>query len=135
MPRKQDEAIYDGIYTETGKIGDPCVYCGQPSDCYDHVPPLHYIARLSQADIHGYKLKKHPACVECNSYLTGLVLLTKKERRLRVKEKLRSKYKSYLKMPFWDEEELEELDPYFADGIRRATKFATFIRQRLAYYS
>ena len=62
-------------------------------------------------------------------------MLTKKERRSRIKEKLRKKYQTYLKMPYWDEDELSELDPSFADQIRRASKFASLIRSRLAYYS
>lgn len=125
--------MFDASYTELGRIGDPCVYCGQPSDTYDHVPPLHYVERMSQTDVAYANLRKYPACRECNSSLSGNLLETLKERRQYTKAKLRKRYRSYLNMPNWDEEELADMGDTLADEIRRANDYAHFVRQRLAW--
>lgn len=125
------KAIFDCLYDCVGSLDDPCVYCGMPPTAYDHVPPLHYAERAKE-EITTFK--KFPACSECNSCLNGLILLTLKERRKRVKEYLRKKYKSFLSMPRWSEDELEELDPRFAEEIRRASRFAEGIKNRVSFY-
>ena len=121
----------DAVYDRVGSLDDPCVYCGAPSTSYDHVPPLHYAERVID-DCQSFR--KYPACVECNTALNGLVLLTLKERRKRVKEYLRKKYRSFLSMPAWSEDELAELEPKFADEIRRASRFAELIKSRVSFY-
>jgi len=133
MSKRLSEAVYDHSYRFSGKIGDPCVYCGQPSDTYDHVPPLHFVQRTSELDLTDRDLVKYPACKECNSFLTGLLLMTILDRRKHVKGKLRKRYKSFLKMPVWDQEELDELEPRFADDIKRASRYAEFIKARVAF--
>ena len=125
---------FDASYKEIGRIGDPCAYCGTESTVYDHVPPLHYVARMAENDINTSNLRKIPACSECNSALNGLILTTINDRRKRIKEYLRKKYRSFLKMPKWDEEELAELEPNFADEIRRASRYAEFIKKRVGFY-
>jgi|APFre7841882654_1041346.scaffolds.fasta_scaffold65178_3 hypothetical protein len=133
MAKRQSETIFDHLYMETGRIGDPCVYCGQPSDSHDHVPPLHYVMRVKQADADAIRLRKHPACRECNSILGGAIILTLQERRKHVKAHLRKKYKSYLRMPFWDEDELSQMEPRFAEQIRRSARYSEFIKARIAF--
>ena len=36
-------------------------------------------------------------------------------------------------MPLWDEDELEELSDTFAEEIKRASKFAEYVKQRVGY--
>lgn len=134
MDRKNRAKVFDHLYMEQGRMGDPCTYCGQPSDTYDHVPPLHLVERMSEREKINNILKKFPACRECNSCLGGLILNTLKERRRRVKQYLRKKYYKFLKMPKWDEDELQELEPKMAEDIRRASRFAEFIKQRVGFY-
>jgi hypothetical protein len=124
-------ANLDVLYDRMGSLDDPCVYCGQPSTGYDHVPPLHYAERV-QDDITVFR--KYPACRECNSALTGQLFLTLKARRKAVKDYIRKKYRSFLSMPAWSEEELAELDSRFAEEVRRASRFAEHIKRRVSFY-
>lgn len=128
---KTRRAQLDCLYDNIGSLDDPCVYCGSPSMVYDHVPPLHYVDRAKDEP---ESLRKYPACSECNSALSGLILLTLKERRKRIREYLRKKYKSFLSMPRWSEDELSELEPQFADEIRRASRFAEIVKLRVSFY-
>lgn len=128
--RRSDVKQYDCLYDRLGSLADPCVYCGAPASTFDHVPPLHYVARNPDCD---ERLLKHPSCAECNSALNGAILLTLKERREYIRQYLRRKYSSYLKMPLWDEDELEELSDTFAEEIKRASKFAEYVKQRVGY--
>jgi hypothetical protein len=67
-------------------------------------------------------------------YYAAHLALTITERRSIVKNKLRKKYRKFLKMPRWDESELSEMDERMADDIRRASYFAEHIKQRLGFY-
>jgi hypothetical protein len=72
----------DFLYTETGNEADPCIYCGSPSNHWDHIPPIHFITRLLQLDIIPHNtLQKVRACEECNLALSGNILITIKERK------------------------------------------------------
>jgi hypothetical protein len=130
---RNSEKVFDASYMEKGRIGDPCVYCGQPSDTYDHVPPLHYVERMRQTDVDKSNLRKYPACRECNSIIGGQIINTLEERRKHVRAHLKKKYASYLRMPYWDEEELAELSKELADHIRRSDRFSKFIKARVAF--
>jgi hypothetical protein len=132
--RRQWERLYDSHYKEKGHYSEPCIYCGQQATGYDHVPPLAYVAALADTDALDVPLHKYPACPECNSFLGSTLILTLKARRAYVRGKIEGKYRSFLQMPRWDEEELNELDPDFAEHIRRASKFAEHIKKRLSFY-
>lgn len=125
---------YDALYRETGRYGDPCSYCGQVADTLDHIPPLLRVEMLTAAgqECDGPYVKV-PACIECNSALTSLNKMTLKERRAHVRGYLRKKYKKFLKIPNWDEDELAEVDPAFAKEIRASVNFANHVRARLAW--
>lgn len=132
--RYQRSKIYDASYMNRGIPGDPCAYCGQVSDTMDHIPPLSMVASMSATgqECQGPFIKV-PACRECNTYLTTLIILTVKGRRKYIKDRLRKKYQHFLRIPNWDEEELEEMSPKFADEIRASVKFANAVRMRLAW--
>lgn len=128
--RRADLIQVECQYERVGSISDPCVYCGAPASTFDHVPPLHYAARNPDCEM---QFKKHPACSECNSALGGSILLTMKERRDYIRQYLRRKYSSYLKMPRWDEDELNEMSGKMADEIRRSSRFAEYVKQRVGF--
>jgi hypothetical protein len=131
--RATREKIYDCVYNRRGQLGDPCTYCGQASSSWDHVPPLHYVERLTVDQLAQARTVKVPACVECNSLIGGAVLLKVQERRALVKRKLRRKYAKHLRAPRWDEEELSEMGPVLRAELERADKFTEHIRERLAW--
>ena len=128
--RRADLKQFECLYDKVGSLADPCVYCGAPASGFDHVPPLHYVSRNPDCD---ESLKKHPSCAECNSALGATILLTLKERREFIRGYLRRKYSSYLKMPRWDDDELGELSEKLADEVRRASKFAEYVKQRVGF--
>ena len=66
--------IYDQFYTTDGDVGDPCVYCGCQSTGFDHVPPLHFAERIPADLRYRFRFRLLPACRECNSWLSGLLL-------------------------------------------------------------
>jgi|GEM_PF-3254422 len=127
--------VFDNHYNNFGRIGDPCYCCGVVSDCFDHVPPLHYVSRLPEDEINQYKLRKYPICNECNSILNGLIIIDKKNRIKFVIDKLKKKYKKFLSMPDWSIEELEELEPKMREHVQAHAKFCLYIRNRIAFYS
>jgi hypothetical protein len=111
------KAIFDGQYTEMGCAGDPCIYCGLPSDALDHVPPLTIVYSLSSAGVTLPQLRKYPACNECNSTLGGRNFTTLKERRRYLLDQYTNKYAKYLRMPTWDNEELAQVGHTLATNI------------------
>ena len=133
-PRKLLELTFDPLYTSRGRCGDPCTYCGQVSDTMDHVPPLNQVAALSSADAdYDGRFLKVPACHECNSILGTYPKLTIRERRDHVRKHLRKKYRRFLAIPNWDEDELAELSPSFAQEVRASVSFANHVRTRLRW--
>ena len=125
---------FDCYYIETGRIGDSCRYCGVVSCGYDHIPPIAHIERLSDVtDIDQINCRKVPCCKQCNLILGAVLLLTVPERRSHVRTSLRKKYRALLRMPYWDEEELAELDNDLANQIRQWSSFAEYIKKRLGY--
>lgn len=135
MGHKSRFVRLDFLYDNIGQLGDPCVYCGQESSEWDHVPSMSYVDSLSTEDRNHAHLRKLPACHECNPWLNSLKLHTLRERRSYVKRKLRSKYRTWIEMPEWSETELLELS---TDDARRYigahSRFAQAVRARLAYY-
>lgn len=133
--RRENWKAEDCAYKRRGRIGDPCVYCGQSSDSMDHVPPLAAYIRMDEQDKDHCDPAMYPACRECNSLIGAANLFTITERRALAKERLRKKYRRLLAMPRWDEDELAELDERMADEIRRASYFAEHLKHRLGFYN
>jgi hypothetical protein len=67
-------------------------YCGQPASTWDHVPPRHFLARVTDIEIVTKRLVKVPSCRQCNSWLGGLLLMTIGQRREYVRDKFFQKY-------------------------------------------
>ena len=135
MKRRDLLRIYDPIYRETGRYGDPCTYCGQVSDTLDHIPPLVMVGAMASTGANlDAPFIKVPACHECNSILGAVNRMRIRDRRAHVKDALRKKYKKFLRIPNWDEDELEEVDPAFAREIRASVNFAKHVRARLKWH-
>jgi hypothetical protein len=134
MSQRLSETVYDSLYTNVGSFHEDCVYCGLPATGWDHVPPLHLVARMAEEDRNRANLRKYPSCKECNSFLGGLILRTFSERKARVKQKLRQKYRKYLGMVDWSEEELDEVDPRSrALYLEPYSKLSKIVKFRIAW--
>lgn len=133
MGRRETLRHLDAMYEPRGQIGDPCTYCGVVSDTMDHVPPLVIAEMTREAELTLANLRKVPACRECNSTLSGARILTIKERREAIKEKIRKKYRKFLSMPQWDDDELEEVSPEMAKYIMASLAIANHTRARLRW--
>lgn len=101
--------------------GETCVYCGQPADTKDHVPPQIY---AESGDC-------YPACMECNRTLGTNPNVNLAERKKFLLKKYKTKYHKILNFPAWDEYEKEELDPDMRDFIEQSEKLRTTIKIRL----
>src|SRR4051812_4196074 len=122
--RKMDASVA-GNYQEIGRsYDDPCVYCGSVSISYDHVPPISYASRMSAMLIAVTKLKKYPACAECNSILGAATVTSLPQRQAMVRKKLAQKYRKILGTPEWTEEELAQVSDALATDIRRHARIA-----------
>jgi hypothetical protein len=110
---------------------DPCRYCGAPAQGFDHVPPLRWAEAQPSWVLDNTDLRKVPACTECNTALSGSILFTLKERRRYLLDHYRRKYKPFLRMPEWSEEELDELDPRLAEDVRHSARFSRSVKARI----
>ena len=119
-------------YDAIGLVGDPCIYCGMPSNAYDHVPPLSVVASVPESDQVHWKYKKYPACRECNSILGASALFTLAERRKKLLDKYLWRLRRLLRIPVWDDEDMEEIGPTLASAILTAHKNAAIAKARMA---
>lgn len=134
MVRRQHLDAYHHKYHAKGQVGDPCTYCGVVSDSMDHVPPLHYVARLAEI---GEEPESDPvlvpACRECNGALGGALVFTMTARRKHVKDRLRKKYRAQLRMPGWDADDLDGMTPEMVREILANLRLREHVMQRLAW--
>lgn len=128
LSREANLKIFGHRYEKKGHIGDPCTYCGEPSDTMDHIPPLCFAD--SRSDI-GQSFIVVPSCSECNTHLGGRLFLTITHRRKSVREYLRRKYAKALRMPEWDDDELAELSAIWAQNFKAASNLAHIVRRRI----
>lgn len=111
----------------------PCIYCGIVCDSIDHIPPRSMRAQLSGVELAAIGQQEVPSCRECNSVLGGRPILTITERRAYIKAALHCRYKSYLRIPNWTEDELKEFGESLRGMIRRNMAVRDIVRQRIAW--
>jgi hypothetical protein len=84
-----------------------CAYCGSPADSIDHIPPRSVRPTLLASGLaRRYPFIEVDSCRECNSLLGARSLWTLKDRRQHIKQKLKSRYAKYLRIPNWSPTEL-----------------------------
>jgi hypothetical protein len=88
-----------------------CVYCGNPANCKDHVPPKAHRGKIIMAGLKDrFPFLVVPACMECNNLLWSHPIWTIHERRKFIRKRLAQRYRRLLRMPEWSHDELDELD-------------------------
>lgn len=90
-----------------------CIYCGRPGYTQDHLLP-----RRWSGDAKRHFVVIVPACGMCNSLLGDTLTWSITERRELCRARMRRKYRKYLRIPDWTEEEIAEFDRGMRDFIR-----------------
>jgi|13_taG_2_1085334.scaffolds.fasta_scaffold07728_8 hypothetical protein len=125
--------VYDHLYDVRGDRYGDCTYCGVPACVLDHIPPISWTALVKEEAKKELSFYKVPSCVECNSALGNLRLLSVIERVQYIKGWLKKKYKKPLRMPYWDEDELAELSSTMVAEIRKAAEQSAWVKSRVTY--
>ncbi len=112
----------------------PCVYCGVPADSIDHVPPRTARDRILEMGLASkYPFFTVEACRECNSLLGGQTFWTLDERKRYIKKTLRKRYKKYIELPDWSEEELKELGGSMSEYVNNSLEIKRVAIKRLEW--
>ena len=111
-----------------------CTYCGQLADSRDHVPPQSVRPHLEEVGLSWqYEFVTVRCCRECNSALGARPPWTVAGRRAKAKEWIAKRYRKYLELPEWSEEDLEALGPAMRQSVQDGLAVQAVTRLRLAY--
>lgn len=109
-----------------------CVYCGDRANTLDHFYPLSMAARLYDLGLRATKGKVLlPACVECNSIAGHRLFRTVGAKRRFVQQRLREKYARIIRIPRWDDDDLEELGCLLQTHVRGGLNRKEWILARI----
>ena len=136
----KDEILFSAKveYTLSGMTWKaiPCAYCGDPATHEDHVFP---IAALKKLYASGRQfpdrevLKIVPACAECNLLASDNVFYTFDGKKGYVKEKLYRRYRRYINIVTWEDNEIEELKGELKRYISASKTYRDIILERLKF--
>lgn len=134
MKRENKESIYNQSYSFLSQE-NRCMYCGVPSECIDHVPPINWVESLGSKYFKekGIQLYFVNSCVDCNSKLSDLALFTILDRKIYLFGRYSKKHRKILLAPDWSEEELKSLSRNLAQKIRHKMKKKKFLLERLNF--
>ncbi len=108
-----------------------CAYCGVQADTIDHVPPIEIAYCYGPSNFTSFEY--WPACKQCNCVLGAKDLRTLAARKKEIARYLRRKYWKLLKMPYWTDEEIDDLGYNLRSGLNEAQIVKRFIEQRIRY--
>lgn len=112
-----------------------CCYCGEPGTCFDHVIPVCYKTnsrkRKNKATGAVNKRECVGACFECNQLLTSFWLPSIAERAEYLSERLAQRYHRVLALPYWSEEEIQELGWNQRTFVQREQLERSIVLERL----
>lgn len=136
--RKQAEARYSGIYklapAERSEFGWPvCVYCGDPADSIDHVPP---ISRVDDYRALGMRYEEYllvKSCMDCNSILKDDLHRDIFERIEVLKYRLKRKIKKDDYALQWSDEDVKRLGRGLRSKVVSAMKKIESTQRRIDY--
>lgn len=136
--RKQDEGRYSHLYrivpAERSEHGWPlCVYCGDPADTTDHVPP---ISRVEDYRAMGpgreiYLLVK--SCRPCNQLIGSDLHADIFERIEAVKYRLKRKMRGNDSALQWSDEELKKLGKNLRSQVIASMRKIDGLQRRIDY--
>jgi hypothetical protein len=125
------------------ECGDECKYCGDVATQMDHTYPVSVlnveIEVYKWLSVWGvpYKIRKHlnvvPSCAQCNNWLSNQRYFGVGRRREYIAEKIERKYKKYLKIVQFSDEELDEFGENLKNHLKRSQTTSERVRDRWFY--
>lgn len=128
------EERYSIINGERDTLYYKCVYCGDPADCRDHVPPLSRVDDYHAIGLIREQYIKVPCCAECNRLASDSLQDNILDRVEHIKNKLARKYVRRLHTE-WDLDELDELGPNLRSAILHNSKKIKRATIHINYYA
>ena len=107
-----------------------CFYCGKPAEEIDHVIPKKHLKNIK---IDKRRILLIQSCSECNRLLHDSYQNSLEERKQELKNRLKRKYKKFLEMPNWTQEEINELGPVLKQNILIAQEYKKITNERLKW--
>lgn len=136
--RKAVESRYSGLYrlapSERSEFGWPlCVYCGDPADTSDHVPPISRVDdyKALNRGRESYLLVK--CCRACNAMLLDDLHADIFERIDAVKYRLKRMIKRDDYALQWSEEDLQKLGKNLRSKVVSSMRKIEAIQRRIDY--
>lgn len=131
--RKRLKARYGHLYQAMSAKGDPCHYCALPAGTVDHVPPLSALGEFG-ADYFramGIQPATVACCHECNATRGGRSLWWIEDRKAYLLERYKRVYFEILDMPYWSQEEINELTGQLQKYVSEMAKLRGILLFRL----
>ena len=135
--RKQDVQQYGQLYKKldfaSPKERWSCFYCNEPMAGYDHQPPITQIGYMLLCG-DPFEAYLVPCCSECNSLLSDTVTLTLADRMRELKDRLRKKYRSQMRIAGqWTYDEIKELGHSLRGMVLASAKEGRVAEYRILY--
>jgi len=137
--RERKDYVLDVRYLivsgERGPFCNLCVYCGEPADTRDHVPPLSRVSDYESLGLRTEIYLKVPCCQECNTLAGNELQDSITERVEFIKGRIARKYLYRASLVEWDEDELDELGPVLRSKVVSGSKRIKRAQDRVNYYA
>lgn len=114
------------------KGDEKCIYCGMSATTRDHFIPWSYNHSSSEKRTYNND-DVLPCCRECNILAGNKIFETLEEKRYFIHARIATKYKKVLAMPFWTEEEVNELSGKMKKTVVMSMKLKCLIEARLKW--
>ncbi len=117
-----------------------CIYCNNDfATDLDHTIPysfysLDYKGGRKKAS-HNDPVPMVDSCKECNILLSNKLIPEINDRKKYLLNKYKSRYKKLLSTPYWDEDELEELDKDLRNKLIYDFKIKKWVEEKINFLS
>jgi hypothetical protein len=114
-----------------------CAYCGDDADSIDHIVPVSFYYSGDRKNLHLTSEYGEEnlvdCCRECNCLAGNKVFDDFYKKKEYIQDKLITRYKKVINMPFWSDEELKEIDYPLKTDIEIQTLARKWILNRINY--
>jgi len=132
--RERYNHLYALAPSERSEFGWPrCVYCGEPADTLDHVPPLSRVDDYRALGVHRERYLLVKSCKPCNVALGDSLQNDVLERIEVIKRRLRKKLGRRDTGYVWSDDDLTELGPNLRSHVGSAMRKTESLVRRIDY--